>query len=104
MKNYRESFTEILPEVYYCISIYFYVLTTLRLREDAFLKVFYLFIYLFIYYLFIFAFRAAPVTYGSSQARSPIRAAAAGLCYSHSNARSKSYLQPTPQLMVLREP
>ena len=54
MKNYIESFTEILPEVYYCISIYFYVLTTLRLREDAFLKVFYLFIYLFIYLLFIY--------------------------------------------------
>jgi len=35
--------------------------------------------------LFYF-FRAALVAYGSSQARGPIRAAAAGLCYTNSNA------------------
>ena len=55
----------------------------------------YLFIYLFIY------FRAAHVAYGSSQARSWIRAAAAGLHHSHSNARTEPPLQPTPQLMTM---
>ena len=46
---------------------------------------------LFIYFVFC-PFRAAPMTYGSSQARSLIRAIAASLCQSHSNARSKSCL------------
>ena len=40
----------------------------------------------------------------SSQARGPIRAVAAGLCHSHSNARSESRLQPTPQLMATPDP
>ena len=43
-------------------------------------------------------FRAAPVAYGSSQARDHI--GAAGLNYSHSNERSKPHLWPTPQLMA----
>ena len=43
---------------------------------------FYLFIYLFC--LFVFS-RAAPVAYGSSQARGPIRAVAASQRWSHSN-------------------
>ena len=43
-------------------------------------------LYLFIFY---FAFsRAAPAAYGGSQAKGLIRAVAAGLCHSHSNARS----------------
>ena len=37
---------------------------------------------------FSFLFRATPVAYGSSQGRGRIRAAAAGLCPSLSNARS----------------
>ena len=41
-----------------------------------------LFIYLFIYC----NFRAEPMAYGSSQARSRIRATAAGLPHSHSNS------------------
>ena len=45
---------------------------------------------------------AAPTAYGSSQARSQIRAAAASLC--HSNSRSKVPLQPTPQLMTMPDP
>ena len=36
---------------------------------------------------FILLFRAIPVAYGSFQARGQIGAAAAGLRYSHSNAR-----------------
>ena len=46
-------------------------------------------------------FRAAPVAYGNSQASSLIRAAAASLCHSHSNARSKQCLRPTPQLIAM---
>ena len=46
---------------------------------------------------FLFLFRAAPVAYGSSQARGQTgaRAVAAGLCHSH--ARSKPHLPTTPQ-------
>ena len=51
------------------------------------------------FYFFIFLlFRATPVAYGSSQARCPIRAAAASLRHSHSNARSELCLWRTPQL------
>ena len=45
--------------------------------------------------VYVCVFRAAPVAYGSSWARGQIRAAAAGLHYSHSNTRSKPHLQPT---------
>ena len=48
---------------------------------------------------FFYLFRAAPSTYGSSQARGRIRAAAAGLC--HSNSESELCLRPTPQLMAM---
>ena len=41
---------------------------------------------------FSFLFRAAPMAYGSSQARDLIRAAAVSLCHSHSNARSELHL------------
>jgi len=49
-------------------------------------------------------FRAAPAVYGSSQARSRIRAAAPGLYHNYSNARSKPHLPPTPQLMAMMDP
>ena len=53
----------------------------------------------------LFAFsRAAPVAYGGSQARGLIRAVAAHLYHSHSNARSESHLQTTPQLMAMLDP
>ena len=46
---------------------------------------------------FVFCpYRAAPAAYGCSQARGLVRAAAAGLSHSHSNARSKLCLWPTP--------
>ena len=45
-------------------------------------------------------FRASPAAHGSSQARSQIRAAAAGLHHSLSNARSKPHLRPTLQLVA----
>ena len=53
---------------------------------------------LYIYSLYIYI--ATPVSYGNSQARGQIGAAAANLCYSHSNAKSKPRLQPTPQFMA----
>ena len=56
---------------------------------------------------FLFAcllFRAAPTAYGGSQARDLIRATAAGPHHSHSNPRSESCLQPTPQLMATLDP
>ena len=46
-------------------------------------------------------FRAAPAAHGGSQARGRVRAIAAGLYHSHSNARSKLRLWPTPQLMAM---
>ena len=48
--------------------------------------------------------RAVPAAYGSSQARGPIGAIAAGLHHSHSNAGSESHLQPTPQLTATPDP
>ena len=53
--------------------------------------------FIFIYFYF-FLLMVTPATYGSSQARGQIRAAAAGLNYGHSNAVSKPHLQPTTQL------
>ena len=60
-------------------------------------------------FLFSFLlFRATPAACGGSQARGPImgpiRATAAGLHPSHSNARSELHLQPTPQLMATPDP
>ena len=49
-------------------------------------------------------FRAAPVAYGSSQARGRIGATAAGLHHSHSNAGSEPRLLPTPQFMTMLDP
>ena len=40
---------------------------------------------------FFFLFRATPAAFGSSQARGPIRAAAADLYHSHSNTRSLAH-------------
>ena len=58
--------------------------------------------YLFIY-LFVFS-RAAPTTYGGSQARGRIRAVTAGLRQSHSNTRSELHLRPTSQLTATPDP
>ena len=56
----------------------------------------------FVLFCFVFFFsRVTPVPHGGSQAREVIRAVAAGLRQSHSNARSKTHLQPTPQLTAM---
>ena len=53
----------------------------------------------------LFAFsRAAPTTYGGSQARGPIGAVATYLLQSHSKAESEPHLRPTPQLMATLDP
>ena len=44
------------------------------------------------FFYFYFFFRAAPATYGGSQARGRIRAVAASLHHSHSNTRSEPCL------------
>ena len=49
-------------------------------------------------------FRAAPAAYGGSQARGRIRALAASLRQSHSNARSEQHVQPTPKLTAMPDP
>ena len=59
---------------------------------------------IFFFFVFFAFSRAAPVAYGGSQARGLIGAVAAGLCQSHSNARSKPRLQPTPQFTATSDP
>ena len=44
------------------------------------------------FFLAFFAFGAAPVAYGDSQAKGPIGTVATGPCQSHSNAESKPHL------------
>ena len=44
------------------------------------------------------------MAHGGSQARDPIRAAAANPHHSHSNAGSQPYLQPTLQLTTMPDP
>ena len=61
-------------------------------------------IFFFLFFFFSLLFRAALTAYGGSQARSPIAATAASLHHSHSNVRSQSHLQPTPQLMATLDP
>ena len=60
-----------------------------------------IYIYIFFLCVCVCVFRAAPMAYGGSQARGLIRAVAASLHHSHSNARFKPHLQPTPQLMAM---
>ena len=59
---------------------------------------------LIFYFQFFGLFRAVPMAYGSSQARSRIGPASASLQHNHSNARSELHLQPTPQLKATRDP
>ena len=56
------------------------------------------------YKFFSFFFRATPVAYGGSQARSRNGAIAVGLCHSHSNAGSEPHLQPTRHLLATLNP
>ena len=58
----------------------------------------------FLFFCLFCLFRAAPTAYGGSQARGQIRAAAAGLHQSQSNAASEPRLWPTPQLTATPDP
>ena len=49
-------------------------------------------------------FRTALSAYGVAQARGQIGPTAAGLRYSHSNARTKLHLRPTSQLTATPDP
>ena len=51
-------------------------------------------------FFLLYLFMATCVTYGSSQARGRIRAAAAGLCHTHSNNGSEPQMQPMLQLAM----
>ena len=55
--------------------------------------------------LFYFSFFSAiPAAYGSSQARGRIRATAASLHHSNSNAGYEPHLPPTPQFTAMPDP
>ena len=57
------------------------------------------------FFFFLFClFRASPKAHGGSQARGGIRAVAASLHRSHSNAISGLCLQLTPQLTAMPDP
>ena len=56
------------------------------------------------FFFFFHLFRATSAAYGSSQARVQIGAIATSLNHSHTNAGSKTHLQPTPQLMAMPDP
>ena len=73
------------------LCVFFWKMTLLHFAYP------FLFLFHFLFF-WLFAFsKAAPTTYGGSQARCQIGAVAAGLHHSHSNARSEPRLQPTPQ-------
>ena len=56
------------------------------------------------FFFFFFFLRATLVAYDGSGARGGIRAKAAGLRHSHSNAGYKPHLQPIPQLRATPDP
>ena len=56
-----------------------------------------------LYFIFVFS-RATTVAYRGSQARGRIRAVAAGLRQSHSNAGSEPRLRHTPQVTAMPDP
>ena len=58
----------------------------------------------FVCLFWFYCFLGLHPAYGNSQARGQIRAVAAGLHHSHSNTRSESRLQPTPQIMAVLDP
>ena len=72
---------------------------------SGFVSFFVLFVFLFCFLFFVFRLlRAAAAAYGGSQARGQKRAVAASLRQSHSSARSKPCLRPTPQLTATPDP
>ena len=78
-----------------CISMGFIAIVVVLFPPEFFLS---------LSFFFLVFSRAASVAYGSSQARGLIGAAAASLCHSHSNAKSRLSLRPTPQLTATPDP
>ena len=82
-----------LPLCYDGISLYFFLLQIIHFFVILLKSLFLIIVFFFLSFVFCL-FRAARMAYGGSHAR--IRAVAAGLCHSHSNAGSETHLQPTP--------
>ena len=55
-------------------------------------------------FIYLFIFMATHAAYGSSQARGPNGAAAAGQCHSHGNTGSELNLQTTLKLVAMPDP
>ena len=87
-----------------------YIGLELDLKKKKKKSLFYSIVFLFFSFLPFFLIpsppllTAAPVGYGSSQARGRIRVAAADLHHSHSNAGSELQLWPTLQLAEVLDP
>ena len=58
-------------------------------------------VHIYLLFAFFFLFMVVPLAYGSSWARGPIRASAAGLRHSHNNTWSELHLRLTPQLVAM---
>ena len=58
----------------------------------------------FFFFFFFCLFRTTPMAYGGFHTSHLIGASTASLHHSHSNARSKPHVQPTPQLMAVANP
>ena len=99
---YNWKFIPLETPITYFTQAYPQPLSTTNLFSESMNSGFY-FIYLFVC-LFIFLSEAAHMAYGCSQAKGPIGAIAASLHHSHSNARSKLHLPPTPQLKARPDP
>ena len=61
-------------------------------------------LFFFCFLFFVLLFWATPAAYGSSQARDPIRTAAASLDHRHTNAGSKPNLWPRTQQTAMQDP
>ena len=76
-------------------SFFFFHFPTIVFHFFSFLT--YVYTHTHSFFFFFLEAGGAPAAYRSSQARGWIRATAASLCHSHSNARSKLYLWPILQ-------
>jgi len=82
---------------------YYHPKAVVYIRVHFLCRVFFFFLFfVFSFFFFFFLRRAAPVAYGSSQARGWI--GATGLHHSHSNVGSKPHLWPTPQPRAMLDP
>ena len=93
--------------LYYYLFVCFYLLFIINiflLNILLFICLLHIYIHIYIFFGFLPFSSANPTAYGSSQARGPIGAMAAGLYQSHSNTGSEPCLQTIPQLMEMPDP